>query len=503
MYPFNTPLPQPNPEQDDPMGSASTNPLGVPSTIPPESLLAALQVYFNSPWSITVQRQLINDRFQSLLQDPSVLQPLATALKQATKSSANETVALSTIIANQVADRLSENMGKQVEEHVEAHLQRNSRLSTPPTSHLHSNQRRTMGNAAMPIDNDADEDMPFTRNIPFSKHQLNLRVQDYLKRKKIWGKRDPNEIPSPPALEDVIKYQEQQVGCPGPSADNPRFFWERVLSNSAKCRWNHDLLYLLAHDLRTEIHKTLEHLQDTPRQRFPSNRRSSGGDLWDLLDLDPTYLTVESLKSVLERRISGTRHTYFLHQPPPPGSQQSPEEKKKYVDNMLSKKSKRDRALGRRRGLFKQRKNVIEKRRRENEEIWSSLEVVVQKLGVHGMSEDETDCEGSPGRPKEVRRLRTNWRNVEITALMDYIDVTGDGRLKGAGNASYYRHKSTHSRVSASPSDPTKGVPRGLPENYYDMTWCNALSEGEVIAMRFKKEIPLPSIDAMHGVQTN
>lgn len=143
--------------------------------------------------------------------------------------------------------------------------------------------------------------------------------------------------------------------------------------------------------------------------------------------------------------------------------------------------------------LYRHRKTIIQNRRKDNPLFWDSVDTLVTDLGERGMSEDETDVEGYSVRPKEVQRVRAGWRNPDIVKILNYVDATGDGKVKGAGNSSYVRHRETKSD-SVDPSESTKRVPIGLPENYYDLSWRNALTEGQRVAMEFQCQHPLPDM---------
>lgn len=136
---------------------------------------------------------------------------------------------------------------------------------------------------------------------------------------------------------------------------------------------------------------------------------------------------------------------------------------------------------------------TIRNRRNTNEVFWDGVDILVTELGEHGMSEDETDNERYGTRIKEVRRVRAGWRNPNIVRILDYVDGKGNGQFTGAGNKGYTRHRETKSD-SVDLVESTKGVPAGLPANYYDSSWRGALTEGQRVAMQFGPPRPLPDL---------
>lgn len=193
--------------------------------------------------------------------------------------------------------------------------------------------------------------------LRFSPLQLTLpvqiQIQDYLKEKRLW-RSPPDAILQPPPPEDVENYQEQQLGCRGPTVAEPRFDWNRVLSNAKRCRWNSDLLTLLAQEFKERMRTTIDHLKDKEEtfcrqhSKVPKGTKSTP---FDLLDLAPAKLTTAALRAALDRRLTRTKVVYLEQQPPFPGSPETPEQKRKKVEEKHSAMKKRDRVLSRRRGV--------------------------------------------------------------------------------------------------------------------------------------------------------
>lgn len=175
----------------------------------------------------------------------------------------------------------------------------------------------------------------------------------YLKEKGLW-RSPPDAIPQPPPAEDVENYQQQQPDCRCPAVAEPRFDWNRVLTNSKRCLWNSDLLNLLAREFKDRMQGTIGHLREEEevlRDLRIADRKRTGSTPFDLLNLDPARLTIPALRAALDQRLARTKAVYLQNQSPPPGSRETPDEKKRKVGEKLSAAKKRDRIFSRRRGV--------------------------------------------------------------------------------------------------------------------------------------------------------
>lgn len=175
----------------------------------------------------------------------------------------------------------------------------------------------------------------------------------YLKEKGLW-RSPPDAIPQPPPAEDVENYQQQQPDCRCPAVAEPRFDWNRVLTNSKRCLWNSDLLNLLAREFKDRMQGTIGHLREEEevlRDLRIADRKRTGSTPFDLLNLDPARLTIPALRAALDQRLARTKAAYLQHQSPPLGSRETPDEKKRKVAEKLSAAKKRDRVFSRRKGV--------------------------------------------------------------------------------------------------------------------------------------------------------
>ena len=96
------------------------------------------------------------------------------------------------------------------------------------------------------------------------------------------------------------------------------------------------------------------------------------------------------------------------------------------------------------------------------------------------MSGDETDCRGNlPIRgQRKFLVVRPGWRSREVTSWLRVIDTlyaihrfSADGR---ASRGNWVRH-----RIDSVKIDSHRLPVRGLPENFYDPTWLQGLSQEE------------------------
>ncbi len=95
---------------------------------------------------------------------------------------------------------------------------------------------------------------------------------------------------------------------------------------------------------------------------------------------------------------------------------------------------------------------------------------MLQALGPHGMSSDESDHEPS-GRLR-YRILRKGWRNPKITAWLRLFD-----KLYAIARLDSMSGSQPHHRVTSNSYTTRRPAVRGLPENAYNSTWLGKLTD--------------------------
>lgn len=126
-------------------------------------------------------------------------------------------------------------------------------------------------------------------------------------------------------------------------------------------------------------------------------------------------------------------------------------------------------------------------------EVWSDLQMVVDKLQPDGMSSDESEPE-ERGKPTTYLVRRMAWRNKQITKMLKIID--GDRNITNA----YGNRRSGNpprARVRRGGWETRREAPPGLPINFYDDKWYQALSNGDKRSLRAEESVELREIEDM------
>ncbi len=95
---------------------------------------------------------------------------------------------------------------------------------------------------------------------------------------------------------------------------------------------------------------------------------------------------------------------------------------------------------------------------------------MLQALGPHGMSSDESDHE--PNGRLRYRILRKPWRNPKITAWLRLFD-----KLYAIARLDAMSGSQPHVRVTSNSYTNRRPAVRGLPENAYNPKWFDLLTE--------------------------
>jgi len=122
---------------------------------------------------------------------------------------------------------------------------------------------------------------------------------------------------------------------------------------------------------------------------------------------------------------------------------------------------------------------------------WKGLLRMVERLGMSGMSSDESDVD-EVGRPYYVVRVR-RWRHSDITRCLDAIDrskntTSGYGETR-PGNPPRRRLRRQNAAVST--RDPTVGCP----ENYYGDEFVANLDNKKFRDLQMVEEDALPEVN--------
>ena len=120
---------------------------------------------------------------------------------------------------------------------------------------------------------------------------------------------------------------------------------------------------------------------------------------------------------------------------------------------------------------YLRRNQIIQERHHHNTVVWESVRKIHSLLGVHGMSSDETECDG---RAKSVRRIKKPWINESISFMWQQVEnlyspLTIGNRLK-SGNKPLQR------LWDAQISNFNSVIVPGLPRNFYSSDFLSSLT---------------------------
>lgn len=141
---------------------------------------------------------------------------------------------------------------------------------------------------------------------------------------------------------------------------------------------------------------------------------------------------------------------------------------------------------------FARRQKIVSQNRARDPERWDSIHKMIGRLGVEGMSGDESD---SPpvSKPKTLRRIELPWIDLSISHLFKSLEtyesaVRQENMLEQIGNSSLKRHwEAGRKELRSTP------VP-GLPRNWYDDLWFQGLTTGARSMLSARKDVDIPSL---------
>ncbi|KAJ3563724.1 hypothetical protein NP233_g8756 [Leucocoprinus birnbaumii] len=313
----------------------------------------------------------------------------------------------------------------------------------------------------------------------WTKGDLNREIKQYLEEKSLWHGKSPERYPKSPSPAILHEYENQGVRRVNPDVSKPKVNWSCTFS-STQSQWNSDLLLQFAKELHGLLHA----------------RKESG-----FLDLSNDEITVHNLCQILDDRLRKARIKYLKYTSlNPPQRTASPDAdngpRKPEVALKVEKVEDPAEILrcmqvqDRKKAIFQFRMGIVDKKYERNPECWLGIQRILANLGEAGMSEDETDTEGSTdAKSKVVKRLQILWRDIEITRFMDYVDANGDPKELG-----YIRQLSTKTK-KLSAEDGIKNIPKGLPKNYYNSKWLRKQTPDLKQELRVNPSEVLPEVD--------
>ncbi|TDL13829.1 hypothetical protein BD410DRAFT_846589 [Rickenella mellea] len=161
---------------------------------------------------------------------------------------------------------------------------------------------------------------------------------------------------------------------------------------------------------------------------------------------------------------------------------------------MEARKAKQNNRRGRRHTLLEQR--ILGAGRCRNLRAVKILADVVERLGVDGMSEDETDTEKNAktgGRTYRVTSPRWRSKAPEFLAVLKTFDLLYTSTKYRLEDYKPVQGNWTRMRLDGGGREPefTSEVPKGLPRNCYDNAWLAELDEWQLEALGIQEPVKL------------
>lgn len=144
--------------------------------------------------------------------------------------------------------------------------------------------------------------------------------------------------------------------------------------------------------------------------------------------------------------------------------------------------------------MYQRRRKIVDQNKHRNPAIWSNVGTVLNKLGIQGMSGDETDTEAH--RSKKMRCMKHSWLNPKITELWVALDSYQHAVMEELlvkirnrrGNPGLPR---SDTRVRLDSDVP---APKFLPRNWYADDWWIQLNEGAQLAIAAEDPVDIPTL---------
>ncbi|KAG6381508.1 hypothetical protein JVT61DRAFT_92 [Boletus reticuloceps] len=294
---------------------------------------------------------------------------------------------------------------------------------------------------------------------------LHSALRKYLTEKGVMAS-PSSKGPIPVALPTQVQAFNRDRSSP-PVIENVAMDWTSPLKTSP---WNQETVRLLAMDFQAKIKM----------------------GTYTTVVYNDKSMSIDALCRICEQKLSRT-HQAFRQQAMigchPTGEQPAAISKQRAIQVA---QQKNDRSMARKRNILARRQRIAQQNHFRDAETWDAVSRVTERLGLEGMSGDETDT--PPGvYPKAVRRIEISWINPRISQLFHAVDsyessIREENMRSRLGNAPLLRHyepRTKNMRAKAISS---------LPRNWYDDSWFKGLSTGERVALSAGEDAELPTL---------
>ncbi|KAI9573727.1 hypothetical protein HD554DRAFT_2035461 [Boletus coccyginus] len=279
---------------------------------------------------------------------------------------------------------------------------------------------------------------------------------DYLWQKKVIPSRPKGNLP-PSAPIDVV-HTFNQDGVSPPLLENIALDWH--CSSLMSSHWNSEAISILSLD-------------------FYNNLKGSASR--DVI-FDEKTMSLQVIRKMCKQKLA---QTYQAHRQVDKINMATGNKQTQVIAHIRTKKKKcqkGDRMIARSHGNHSQ-----------DPETWDAIRKIIDKLGVEGMSGDETDCPPA-SKPRVLWCLELPWINPAIFRLFLSVETYEsahriENMLEQVGNLLLKRcWEAGRKEVKSTP------IPE-LPRNWYDDDWFKGLAAGAHSVLSVRKYIAIPSLE--------
>ncbi|KAI9455309.1 hypothetical protein HD554DRAFT_2178513 [Boletus coccyginus] len=295
-------------------------------------------------------------------------------------------------------------------------------------------------------------------------NRLHLAFRKYLRSRNVIPQDTAGPLP-PLAPNDAVQSFDRD-SVPPPTLENIAFDWR--CSPFKSSRWNREAITILSID-------------------FHNNLRNS---VYPDVMYDENTMHLPAILKHCEQKLLRTQQAYRRKIKI---DATTAAERDSVVNNLVLKEDRRrkaERMTSRRHGTLARRKKIVLENRSRDPETWDAIHKIIIQLDVEGMSGDETDS--SPKfTPKVLRRLELPWINPAVSQLFRAVE-SYESALRQENMTEQIGNSSLERRWEVARKDTKSRPVAGLPRNWYNDSWFQALTTGARSMLASSKDVSIP-----------
>ncbi|KAG2095104.1 uncharacterized protein F5147DRAFT_778799 [Suillus discolor] len=299
-----------------------------------------------------------------------------------------------------------------------------------------------------------------------SKNHLHLAFRSYLQEKKLLKGKD-GSLPQSPPIETIQAFNHNHDCCP--TLQDLFIDWSDSLKKSS---WNTEVINLVVIDFQAKIRngtyaQVLFHAKATSLDNLCS-------------------LCIEKLR----------RTQYQCRQCAQISNYINLDEINHASHQLLTCNKRRqrlDRCNTRKHGTLERRIKIVAQNRHRSPDTWDTIEHIINRLDVDGVSGDETDTPIG-ATPKVVRRVNFPWLNPDITHLLHAVESYAPATHKENMTIPIGNSSLPHILEPKRTAQNSIAIQR-LPRNWYNDHWYKANSTSARALLGARKSLIIPTLE--------